>query len=136
MLFTVTPAGMRIFRFKPEFSFCLDQNLCYFIYFQPLFGRFCTISHTLSGFLIIEQVLIWMFILMPAPVRQDIVEKYYSMMWRKFKLLKWNIKIWILKFVIFLQCFYDLNEVELNICTLCIKMHRLCSVQLTLIYVI
>ncbi len=44
---------MRIFRFKPEFRFFLDQNLRYFIYFQPVLGRFCTISRTFSGFFII-----------------------------------------------------------------------------------
>ncbi len=52
-LHTSSKTGMRIFRFKPEFMFFLDQNLRYFIYFQPLFGCFCTISHTFSGFFII-----------------------------------------------------------------------------------
>ncbi len=45
--------GMRIFRFKPEFRFFLDQNLRCFIYFQPFFRRFCIISRTVSGFYII-----------------------------------------------------------------------------------
>ena len=38
--------GMRIFRFKPEFRFFLDQNLRNFIYFQPLLGVFAQF-HTL-----------------------------------------------------------------------------------------